>query len=106
MNVIPPIPNSLEQHWMPFTSNRHFKANPRILTGALYARVDDDGDVRLGASTGIGQTLLSLEMSRSGPSASLQLPVMQWLGLSRWVPLGAQLEIGLDGIAAVPRVLR
>jgi beta-alanine--pyruvate transaminase len=34
MNFIPPIPNSLEQHWMPFTANRHFKANPRIINRA------------------------------------------------------------------------
>ena len=28
------IPNSLEEHWMPFTSNRDFKENPRLITEA------------------------------------------------------------------------
>ncbi|MEM1399315.1 MAG: aminotransferase class III-fold pyridoxal phosphate-dependent enzyme [Pseudomonadota bacterium] len=28
------LPNSLEEYWMPFTSNRHFKASPRMMTGA------------------------------------------------------------------------
>ncbi|WP_340119040.1 aspartate aminotransferase family protein [Pelagibius sp. 7325] len=47
MNFIPPIPNSLEQHWMPFTANRHFKANPRILTGAkgMYFTTDHGNQV-------------------------------------------------------------
>src|SRR3546814_18154345 len=43
MNFIPTIPNSLEQHWMPFTANRHFKANPRILTRSedMYFTTDN-----------------------------------------------------------------
>jgi len=28
------IPNSLQEHWMPFTSNRDFKENPRLITEA------------------------------------------------------------------------
>ncbi|RMD62139.1 MAG: aspartate aminotransferase family protein [Alphaproteobacteria bacterium] len=28
------LSNSLEEHWMPFTANRHFKANPRLIVGA------------------------------------------------------------------------
>ncbi|MCH8999858.1 MAG: aspartate aminotransferase family protein [Proteobacteria bacterium] len=28
------MPNSLEEFWMPFTANRDFKANPRLITGA------------------------------------------------------------------------
>lgn len=27
-------PNDLESFWMPFTANRHFKANPRLIAGA------------------------------------------------------------------------
>ena len=54
MNFIPPIPNSLEQHWMPFTANRHFKANPRILTGAkgMYFTTDH-GDQVIDGSAGL-----------------------------------------------------
>ncbi|MEI8277646.1 MAG: aspartate aminotransferase family protein, partial [Hyphomicrobiales bacterium] len=28
------VPNDLEPFWMPFTSNRAFKARPRLLSGA------------------------------------------------------------------------
>ena len=29
-----PVPNNLEAHWMPFTANRQFKRNPRLLIAA------------------------------------------------------------------------
>jgi len=32
----------LDAHWMPFTGNREFKANPRMLTGAEGAYYDSD----------------------------------------------------------------
>ena len=28
------IPNSLEEHWMPFTSNRDYKNSPRLMVKA------------------------------------------------------------------------
>ncbi len=28
------VPNSLNEHWMPFSSNRDFKANPRLIVSA------------------------------------------------------------------------
>ena len=28
------VPNSLNEHWMPFTSNKDFKKNPRLITEA------------------------------------------------------------------------
>ena len=28
------LPNSLEVHWMPFTSNQDFKENPRLMVKA------------------------------------------------------------------------
>ncbi len=34
MNKVVQLANSLEEHWMPFTANRHFKANPRMISGA------------------------------------------------------------------------
>ncbi len=43
----PPTPkagvNTLEPYWMPFTGNRHFKANPRLLAAAsgMYYTSDD-----------------------------------------------------------------
>ncbi|MEM7169469.1 MAG: aspartate aminotransferase family protein [Pseudomonadota bacterium] len=42
MNTVTQLANSLEQHWMPFTSNRDFKSNPRMMTGAtgMYYTTD------------------------------------------------------------------
>src|ERR1700749_5036927 len=37
------VPNDLAAHWMPFTANRAFKKNPRLLAGAKdmhYITVD------------------------------------------------------------------
>ena len=28
------MPNSLNEHWMPFTANKDFKENPRLITEA------------------------------------------------------------------------
>ena len=28
------IPNSLNEHWMPFTDNKSYKKNPRLITDA------------------------------------------------------------------------
>ena len=54
MNVVQLASNSLEQQWMPFTANRSFKAQPRILTGAegMYYTTDK-GDKLLDASAGL-----------------------------------------------------
>ncbi len=54
MNVVPLTSNSLEQHWMPFTANRAFKAKPRIITGAkgMYYTTDR-GETVLDGSAGL-----------------------------------------------------
>ncbi len=48
------IPNSLEEHWMPFTSNRDFKENPRLITGAkgVYLK-NHHGKTMIDASSGL-----------------------------------------------------
>ena len=53
MNIIAPS-NSLEQHFMPFTANRSFKAAPRMITGAkgMYYTTDR-GDQVLDGSAGL-----------------------------------------------------
>ena len=45
MNV--PRPNNLDAYWMPFTANRQFKADPRLLAAAkgMYYRTDDGREV-------------------------------------------------------------
>ena len=46
--------NSLEQHWLPFTANRAFKAEPRLVSKAkgtyLY---DQNGDTVIDGSSGL-----------------------------------------------------
>ena len=48
------IPNSLEEHWMPFTSNRDFKENPRLIIGAkgVYLK-NHQGKTMIDASSGL-----------------------------------------------------
>jgi beta-alanine--pyruvate transaminase len=48
------IPNSLEEHWMPFTSNRDFKENPRLITEAkgVYLK-SHQGKTMIDASSGL-----------------------------------------------------
>ena len=48
------IPNSLEEHWMPFTSNRDFKENPRLITEAkgVYLK-NHQGKTMIDASSGL-----------------------------------------------------
>ncbi len=54
MTAMQNISNSLEEYWMPFTANRQFKANPRIITGAqgMYYTTDH-GDTLLDGSAGL-----------------------------------------------------
>ena len=48
------LPNSLEEHWMPFTSNKDFKENPRLMVGAqgVYY-TDHHGNKLIDASSGL-----------------------------------------------------
>ncbi len=54
MTVLADRPNSLEQHWMPFTANRNFKSNPRLInhSGGMYY-TNDRGDKILDGSAGL-----------------------------------------------------
>jgi len=48
------IPNSLEEHWMPFSSNRDFKENPRLIIEAkgVYLK-NHHGKTMIDASSGL-----------------------------------------------------
>ena len=48
------IPNSLEEHWMPFTSNKDFKENPRLIVEAkgVYLK-NHQGKTMIDASSGL-----------------------------------------------------
>ena len=49
-----PIPNSLNEHWMPFTSNKDFKKRPRLITSAngVYLK-NHEGKTQIDASSGL-----------------------------------------------------
>ena len=48
------MPNSLNEHWMPFSSNRDFKKNPRLITSAkgVYLKTHE-GNILIDASCGL-----------------------------------------------------
>ena len=48
------ISNSLEEHWMPFTANRDYKENPRLMVNAsgMYY-TDHHGKKLIDASSGL-----------------------------------------------------
>ena len=48
------MPNSLNEHWMPFTSNKDFKANPRLITEAkgVYLKTHN-GKTQIDGSSGL-----------------------------------------------------
>jgi hypothetical protein len=77
---------------------------PRAIGAGVYSRVDIDGDTRIGVETRIKRASLRLEMSESGPGASLRLPVAAMLGIDRWLPVEASLAVGLTGVSVEPRI--
>ena len=48
------MPNSLNEHWMPFTSNKDFKENPRLIVEAkgVYLK-NHQGKTQIDASSGL-----------------------------------------------------
>jgi len=48
------IPNSLNEHWMPFSANKDFKKNPRLITSAkgVYLKTHE-GNTLIDASSGL-----------------------------------------------------
>jgi len=54
MSTKPSVPNSLNEHWMPFSSNRDFKANPRLIVEAkgVYLK-NHQGQTQIDASSGL-----------------------------------------------------
>ena len=48
------VPNSLNEHWMPFTSNKDFKENPRLITEAKGVYLTNhQGKKQIDASSGL-----------------------------------------------------
>ena len=50
----PDIPNSLNEHWMPFSSNKDFKKNPRLIANAKGVYLNThDGNTLIDGSSGL-----------------------------------------------------
>ena len=54
-------PNSLENHWLPFTPNRDFKKNPRLLAGAKGIQAAQKAFKAGMGAVGINHTNLSFK---------------------------------------------
>jgi len=54
MSSKPTIPNSLNEHWMPFTTNKDFKETPRLIIEAkgVYLK-NHEGQTQIDASSGL-----------------------------------------------------
>ncbi len=78
----------------------------RSYDGRLYARLDDDGDARVGLRGKLARAQLAVEIGRSGPQASIVLPIGHWLGMARWLPAELHLGLGVDGFAASSKLGR
>ncbi len=76
----------------------------RAYQGRLYARLDDDGEMRLGLGGRLARARLTIELGRFGPHASIVLPLGHMLGVGRWLPATLRLRLGVDGLAASPRL--
>ena len=70
------IPNSLNEHWMPFSDNKSFKKNPRLITDAKGVYLTNhEGKKMIDGSSGLfcnplghgwPKALPKYEKSRSG----------------------------------------
>ncbi len=78
----------------------------RSYDGRLYARLDDDGEARVGLRGKLARAQLAVEIGRSGPQASIVLPIGHWLGMGRWLPAELHLGLGMDGFAASSKLGR
>jgi beta-alanine--pyruvate transaminase len=82
------IPNSLNEYWMPFSSNRDFKKNPRLITGAkgVYLTTHE-GNTLIDASSGLfcnplghGREEIAEAVSRQLRELDFVLPFNQGFG--------------------------
>jgi hypothetical protein len=70
--------------------------------GDLYGFAEVDGHLHLGARAEFQQASVALDLSGSGPQASVHLPLARWVGLERWIPVAAHFEIGTDSVYVGP----
>ena len=77
MSQKPSIPNSLNEHWMPFTSNKDFKERPRLITEAkgVYLK-NHEGNTQIDASSGLFCNPLGHGRQETVSYTHLTLPTM------------------------------
>jgi hypothetical protein len=71
----------------------------RALESRAFAEAAVDGELGVGIAARFEQAEVALRMSDEGPAASVTLPIGRWLGVGRWVPLGARFGVGVDGVS-------
>ncbi len=79
---------------------------PTTVSANLYGTIDSDADLLLGARASFQRATLSLELRSSGPHARLTLPFARWLGIERWLPIAARVDVGAEGLYLGPVVTR
>ena len=74
------IPNSLNEHWMPFSANRDFKKNPRLITSAkgVYLKTHE-GNTLIDASSGLFCNPLGHGREEIAEAVSKQLRVLDFV---------------------------
>jgi hypothetical protein len=76
----------------------------RAWSSRAFAEVGPDGSVRLSTRASFHDLAISIELDELVPKASVSIPIARWLRIDRWLPLGARLGIGLDGISFGPTI--
>jgi hypothetical protein len=71
----------------------------RALESRAFAEAAVDGEAGVGIAARFQQAEVALRVSDEGPAASVTLPIGRWLGVGRWVPLGARFGVGVDGLS-------
>jgi len=73
--------------------------------GDVYGFAEVDGHLHLGAQAEFQQASVAIDLSGSGPQASVQLPLARWIGLERWLPVAARVEVGTESVYLGPVVV-
>src|SRR5246127_4588554 len=102
------VPNDLAAHWMPFTANRAFKKNPRLLAGAKdmhYFTVDGRKIIDAAAgmwcsNAGHGRTQISAAIAKQAETLDYAPPFQ--FGIPQAFELASRIaDLARDGLAHV-----
>jgi beta-alanine--pyruvate transaminase len=78
-------PNNLGAYWMPFTANREFKTNPRMLVGAKDMHyITDDGQHVLDGTAGLWCVNAGHTRPRIVETVQRQIAELDYAPVSRW----------------------